>query len=137
MLLLLLSFSLPPTIDIYYGEGFLFFFLVMLSLPSFSVSHTVIFAHLSHIPAAGPTVHGGDRVLPAVCCPPVVVRPRPVAPGRPLMTAFVKATARLFLGSAVNRQIPRPRLEMFSSPCRARTGAKRRGEREREEDMGR
>lgn len=31
-----------------------------------------------------------------------------------LMTAFVKATARLFLGPAVNTQIPHLRLGMFS-----------------------
>lgn len=35
------------------------------------------------------------------------------------MMAFVKPTARLFLGRAVNRQIPHPRLEMFSALCRA------------------
>lgn len=47
------------------------------------------------------------------------------------MTAFVKPTARLFLGSAVNRQIPHPRLEMFSALCRAPvcTGVKNRAER--------
>lgn len=54
-----------------------------------------------------------------------------VALSCPLMTAFVKPTARLFLGSAVNRQIPHPRLEMFSALCRALvcTGGKNRTER--------
>lgn len=33
------------------------------------------------------------------------------------MTAFVKPTAWLFLGHAVNRQIPYPRLGTFSALC--------------------
>lgn len=116
--MLLLSFSLPPTIDIYYGE--IFFFSHAFASFFFCFTYCNL-CTLSRIPAVGPTARL-RRGLPAVCCPPLVARPRPVAPSRPLMTAFVKATARLFLGSAVNRQIPHPRLEMFSSPCRARTG---------------
>lgn len=67
-----------------------------------------------------------------VCCSPLLVHLRLVAlsslSGCLLMTAFVKPTARLFLGSAVNRQIPHPRLEMFSALCRALvcTGVKNR-----------
>lgn len=66
------------------------------------------------LPSAGPSLSRGSELS-----------------GCPLMTAFVKPTARLFLGSAVNRQIPHPRLEMFSALCRALvcTGLEKRTER--------
>lgn len=55
----------------------------------------------------------------AGCCSPLLVRLCLVALSCTLMMAFVKPAARLFQGSAVNRQIPHPRLEMFSASCRA------------------